>query len=345
MPEDDKSSDKDGAFISFHALLGILKVKEERFLGIVTEVEDLGLASKSCIRDICKVKKAQFLPFKSDLVLTAETKSVLDGIANLLQQGFYFSHCYDFTSSLQKNLRSPHKGDSLFSCANKDYAWNLHMAKKFPGSWVAPVIQGYVGVEEQQMLGRKFELLLISRRNHQRAGTRFNSRGIDKEGNVSNMVETEQILACDEHWCSHVQTRGSVPLFWRQKGVFHDVSMKRTAEENCEAAAKHFDALVKEYRAVLVFDLLADKKPSEAKLVKGYEEAVLAYQKATGANIKYCHFDFHRETAVTRKLRVEGRLEGGAGRSEHAAGDDKALRVLLQRGKGAAGNHKDQLLG
>jgi hypothetical protein len=154
-------------------------------------------------------------------------------------------------------------------------------------------------MEEEQILGRKFKIVLISRRNHRRVGTRFNSRGIDKDGHVSNMVETEQILLFDEHSCSYIQVRGSVPLYWSQKGIFSGIRMKHTPEENYLAAAKHFDKLIKSYRASLIFDLLSDKKPGEAMLIKAYEEAVIEYQKATGANVKYCNIDFHRETAVS----------------------------------------------
>ena len=37
-------------------------------------------------------------------------------------------------------------------------------------------------------------LMIIARKEVCRLGARFYSRGIDKEGNVSNFVETEQIL-------------------------------------------------------------------------------------------------------------------------------------------------------
>ena len=48
-------------------------------------------------------------------------------------------------------------------------------------------------------------------------GTRFNSRGVDEEGNVSNFAETEQLLFLpDGSVRSHVQIRGSIPLFWKQ---------------------------------------------------------------------------------------------------------------------------------
>lgn len=71
---------------------------------------------------------------------------------------------------------------------------------------------------------------LISRRNRFRAGTRYFSRGIDREGNVSNFNETEQLVFLDsqseknaisgsvrgEIRFSYVQTRGSVPVYWAE---------------------------------------------------------------------------------------------------------------------------------
>jgi hypothetical protein len=70
---------------------------------------------------------------------------------------------------------------------------------------------------------------LISRRNRFRAGTRYFSRGIDLEGNVSNFNETEQLILLDSQAggvksgpirgdvrFSYVQTRGSVPVYWAE---------------------------------------------------------------------------------------------------------------------------------
>ncbi len=56
-------------------------------------------------------------------------------------------------------------------------------------------------------------------------GTRYFSRGVDTNGYVSNFVETEQLIATPskseqqpgvETIYSHIQIRGSIPLFWRQ---------------------------------------------------------------------------------------------------------------------------------
>lgn len=69
--------------------------------------------------------------------------------------------------------------------------------------------------------GVAFTFGLISRRCRFRAGTRYFSRGIDQNGNVSNFVETEQMVlvhAADGalRRLSYLQTRGSIPVKWAQ---------------------------------------------------------------------------------------------------------------------------------
>ena len=61
-------------------------------------------------------------------------------------------------------------------------------------------------------------LTLISRLSCKKAGTRFNARGIDDEGNVANFVETETVIwdptgaSSGGALCfSYCQIRGSVP--------------------------------------------------------------------------------------------------------------------------------------
>ena len=52
--------------------------------------------------------------------------------------------------------------------------------------------------------GKRLEMVLISRRRHGQAGTRYLSRGLDDDGNVANFVETEQILMYRDLTFSHV---------------------------------------------------------------------------------------------------------------------------------------------
>lgn len=57
------------------------------------------------------------------------------------------------------------------------------------GGFLVFAIRGYVGVESLDLDGERYELSVISKLSCQRAGTRFNSRGIDDNGHVANFVE------------------------------------------------------------------------------------------------------------------------------------------------------------
>ena len=62
-----------------------------------------------------------------------------------------------------------------------------------------------------------FNLILISRIGCLRAGTRYNTRGVNDNGDVANFVETEQILIMKSSIFSFIQIRGSIPVFWEER--------------------------------------------------------------------------------------------------------------------------------
>jgi hypothetical protein len=117
---------------------------------------------------------------------------------------------------------------------------------------------------------RDIQLGLISRRSTMRTGTRFHARGIDDSGNVANFVETEQIIVADNIVFSYTMVRGSVPVFWEQKGVVEDVSISRSPELTKKAFTKHFEDLIGTYGPVFCLDLLSDTKAREVVLTKEF---------------------------------------------------------------------------
>jgi len=152
-------------------------------------------------------------------------------------------------------------------------------------------------------------LTVISRLSCRRAGTRFNSRGIDDDGNVANFVETETV-----YWSprgtlfSYSQVRGSVPLFWEQAADLlpgkQNITITRSPEGTQPAFNKHFEDLEHAYGAVHVLNLLSDEKPGEAQLTRLYHTAVQhSPLSQTGPNqsrdhalLRETHYDFHAET-------------------------------------------------
>ncbi|KAK8049479.1 Inositol-1 4 5-trisphosphate 5-phosphatase 1 [Apiospora phragmitis] len=152
-------------------------------------------------------------------------------------------------------------------------------------------------------------LTVISRLSCKRAGTRFNSRGIDDDGHVANFVESETI-----YWSpsgtlfSYVQVRGSVPVFWEQSAGLipgqQKISITRSAEGSQPAFNKHFDDLEQSYGAVHVVNLLSESKPGEVELTQRYHFGVNhcslsrpdEKQNRDHTLLRVTDYDFHAET-------------------------------------------------
>ncbi|GLD75426.1 synaptojanin-1 isoform X1, partial [Lates japonicus] len=78
-----------------------------------------------------------------------------------------------------------------------------------------------VGVEIRTIYAghKQAKACIFSRLSSERAGTRFNVRGTNDDGQVANFVETEQVIFLDDKVSSFIQIRGSIPLFWEQPGI------------------------------------------------------------------------------------------------------------------------------
>ncbi|KAG7007150.1 inositol-1,4,5-trisphosphate 5-phosphatase 1 [Physcia stellaris] len=153
-------------------------------------------------------------------------------------------------------------------------------------------------------------LTLISRLSCRRAGTRFNSRGIDDDGHVANFVETETILWHPSGLCfSYAQIRGSVPIFWEQAAGLlpnqQKISITRSPEATQPAFDKHFEYLELTYGGIHIVNLLSETKPGEVDLTARYNHHALRSPLnqviELGGNsdpqiLQQTQFDFHAET-------------------------------------------------
>ncbi|KAI9848726.1 MAG: inositol polyphosphate 5-phosphatase [Sclerophora amabilis] len=255
-------------------------------------------------------------------------------LKKLLSGGtFYYSTDFDLTNRLQD--RSP--DNALFEIDNLDEAflWNSYMIGplvKFrsrlasqerdaldSSQILTSVIRGFVltitltasnAPIRDTSSGLPSTLTLISRLSCRRAGTRFNARGIDDDGNVANFVETETVFWSPSGLCfSYAQVRGSVPLFWEQAtGLLpgqQKIQITRSAEATQPAFDKHVKDLEMNYGAVHVLNLLSDSKPGEIDLTRRYRYHILKSPLNSGTEkgastdhqlLRQTEFDFHAET-------------------------------------------------
>ncbi|KAJ5919019.1 hypothetical protein N7466_009962 [Penicillium verhagenii] len=254
------------------------------------------------------------LDYESGTQFAAEERTGQDGrdvvtdhpflaLKKLLGDGsFYYSLDFNLTDRLQD--RSDKSAAFDIDSLDEDMLWNSYMinplllfrshlppadkAKLDSSQLLTCVIRGYAGtlkipatVSILPKVRTNFPSLLtiVSRQSSRRAGTRFNSRGIDDDGNVANFVETELIL-----WVSpgitfsYVQLRGSVPIFWEQTpGLIpgqQKIEITRSSEATQHAFNQHFETLELEYGATHVVNLLSELRSGEAELSKKYRQHV-----------------------------------------------------------------------
>ncbi|KAF8463265.1 SacI homology domain-containing protein [Kalaharituber pfeilii] len=275
-------------------------------------------------------------------------------IKKLLSGGtFYYSTDFDLTNRLQNRSIEP----AEFDIDNFDpsFLWNSFMISPLirfrsqlsnserkaldASHLLTSAIRGFVetltiphssSFSSSKKVGVPATLTLISRLSCKRAGTRFNARGIDDEGNVANFVETETIIwdpaggaAGAGLGFSYCQVRGSVPVFWEQQtGLLpsqQKIQLSRSPEATQPAFDRHFESLTLKYGTIHVVNLLSATKPGEIDLSKrfryhirnsplnndpGYSAEKFstgqivggATGRGEGTLIRATEYDFHAET-------------------------------------------------
>lgn len=182
--------------------------------------------------------------------------------------------------------------------------------------WIIPIIQGFVQIEELVVnytessddeksspetppqdstcvddIHPRFLVALISRRSRHRAGMRYKRRGVDKNGNVANYVETEQLIHVHNHTLSFIQTRGSVPVFWSQVGYRYNPRprLDKSEKETVAYFCAHFEEQLKIYKKQVIVNLV-DQTGREKIIGDAYLKQVLLFNNS---QLTYVSFDFH----------------------------------------------------
>ncbi|OGE54052.1 hypothetical protein PENARI_c006G02834 [Penicillium arizonense] len=254
------------------------------------------------------------LDYETGAQFAAEERPGMDGkdlvtdhpflaLKKLLGDGsFYYSLDFNLTDRLQDRADKSAAFD--IDTLDEDMLWNSYMinplllfrshlppsdkAKLDASQMLTCVIRGFastlkvpatISILPHVRTNLPSMLTIISRQSSRRAGTRFNSRGIDDDGNVANFVETETIL-----WVapgivfSYAQVRGSVPIFWEQApGLIpgqQKIEVTRSSEATQHAFNQHFESLELEYGAVHVVNLLSELKPGEAELSAKFRDHI-----------------------------------------------------------------------
>lgn len=238
-------------------------------------------------------------------------------------ESFYYSLTYDLTNSVQRQSTGERDGRPLWQKVDDRFFWNKYMIQDLTeigtpdvDFWIIPIIQGFVQIEELVVnysessdddksspetppqdttcvddIHPRFLVALISRRSRHRAGMRYKRRGVDKNGNVANYVETEQLIHVHNHTLSFIQTRGSVPVFWSQVGYRYNPRprLDKSEKETVDCFSAHFEEQLKIYKKQVIVNLV-DQAGREKIIGDAYLKQVLLFNNP---RLTYVSFDFH----------------------------------------------------
>ena len=288
------------------AIIGVMKIDKWSLLVYVNAHEVIGKINN---KEIYTIKEIDFIPITNEqFTFTTEIKYYLDGLKTLMHTGFYYSFEYDLTMSLQAS-KNP-KQDSKQFLESQYYNYNYNLKKVLLDLGVNTIftncnlINGYVGIQSADLNGENVDLILISRRSRFMAGTLFNCKGIDLNGDTANFVETEQIMKIGNKYFSFVIYRGSQPLLLKADKSNYENTTKINEELSCEVlsksvVAKHIEKLsLKEKFNVFLINLLSDNIEKESILNKHIQNSLFPTQTSTGGICRLTRFDF-KNTLIT----------------------------------------------
>ncbi|KAJ1740298.1 phosphatidylinositol-3,5-bisphosphate 5-phosphatase [Coemansia sp. RSA 989] len=307
-------------------ILGFVRFTKGYYISLVTKRKPVALLGGHYVYHVedTRLLSIAYRPERSD-----EEEKCITRFKNVdLTKNFYYSHTYDITHTLQRNVdiwnkcsRSPQGlGEWTY---HSMFVWNYQLicnATRGVGlgaEWTVALIHGYVDQSRLSIFGRDVFITLIARRSRIFAGVRYLKRGVNDAGYVANDVETEQIVNTMEvtsfdmpygrpfsnpYYTAYVQHRGSIPLFWSQETS--GITPKPPIEINVRdpyfvEAGRHFDSLFDRYGTpIIVLNLIKTKERTkrESALGEEFSEGLhyLNQFLPRGKKIRYLAWDMSR---------------------------------------------------
>lgn len=300
-------------------IIGLIQLHLNKFLVVITSRKELKIAGVAA--PVYLATDFRLFPVPKDAKPSLMNHPVEKTLLNLLKSHLYsgplyFSYGWDIGSSFQRQNRSDYSKEApLWKKTDERFFWNRYLQSSLietcetPGGpdvsrFIQPILFGFFETKLMTIGSRRFLFGLIARRSRHRAGTRYFSRGIDEEGNVSNYNESEQFIIADKAGntekdlvgqvkMGYVQTRGSVPVYWAEVNNLRYkpdlLIMER--EETAQATALHFQHQTALYGDNHLVNLV-NQKGYEKPVKEAYERAV---QKLDNPKVHYTYYDFHHE--------------------------------------------------
>uniref|UniRef100_A0A665UZ38 Synaptojanin-1 n=1 Tax=Echeneis naucrates TaxID=173247 RepID=A0A665UZ38_ECHNA len=307
--------------VDAYGILGVLRLNLGdsmlHSLVVVTGCSSVGKVQDS---EVFRVTQTDFISLKND----PGDEDRIAEVRKVLNSGHFYFAWSSTGISMDLSLNAHRR--ILEDTTDNRFFWNqsLHLHLKHYGvncdDWLLRLMCGGVEIRTIYAGHKQAKACIFSRLSSERAGTRFNVRGTNDDGQVANFVETEQVIFLDDRVSSFIQIRGSIPLFWEQPGIqkksikgvwlylndnwhpdeldenphlvgSHRVKLSRGFEANAPAFERHFTALRTLYGKQVIINLLGSKE-GEHMLSKAFQSHLKASEHA--AAVKMVNFDYHQ---------------------------------------------------
>ncbi|KAM9729330.1 LOW QUALITY PROTEIN: synaptojanin-1 [Menidia menidia] len=281
--------------VDAYGILGVLRLNlGDSMLHSLVVVTGCSSAGKVQDSEVFRVTQTDFISLKND----PGDEDRIAEVRKVLNSGHFYFAWSSTGVSMDLSLNAHRR--ILEDTTDNRFFWNqsLHLHLKHYGvncdDWLLRLMCGGVEIRTIYAGHKQAKACIFSRLSSERAGTRFNVRGTNDDGQVANFVETEQVIFLDDKVSSFIQIRGSIPLFWEQPGIqvgSHRVKLSRGFEANAPAFERHFTALRRLYGKQVIINLLGSKE-GEHMLSKAFQSHLKASEHATA--VKMVNFDYHQ---------------------------------------------------
>lgn len=272
---------------------------------------------------VAEIRGKQYFKIKSVKAYSLNDEKKTSADPNIQSLTGYFNSgafYYSTNSEISANFQLLHNISEQQLSERKDiYLWNSHMLKPLKDlitqipleqqsyllncGLFSEVCKGFFSAKEINLSSSKYQLAVFTRLGRKKAGTRFNSRGLDDEGNVSIYGETEVIISNDKFLFSYILLRGSVPVFWEQQGIqigAPKIQITRAPLATQPSFDRHFEFLLENYGLIHCLNLLSSKDGSiELLLTNAYEYHV--NHNPHSEQISVTSFDLNKMIEINTK--------------------------------------------
>uniref|UniRef100_A0A673B8L6 Synaptojanin-1 n=1 Tax=Sphaeramia orbicularis TaxID=375764 RepID=A0A673B8L6_9TELE len=261
--------------VDAYGILGVLRLNLGdsmlHSLVVVTGCSSVGKVQDS---EVFRVTQTDFISLKND----PGDEDRISEVRKVLNSGHFYFAWSATGISMDLSLNAHRR--ILEDTTDNRFFWNqsLHLHLKHYGvncdDWLLRLMCGGVEVRTIYAGHKQAKACIFSRLSSERAGTRFNVRGTNDDGQVANFVETEQVNLISESFI-HLDLQ----------------SLYRGFEANAPAFERHFTALRRLYGKQVIINLLGSKE-GEHMLSKAFQSHLKASEHASF--VKMVNFDYHQ---------------------------------------------------